>query len=88
MKDCCLWIVIPCYNEEEVLPITAPQFRDEIRSLQEEGLISPNSRILFVDDGSQDKTWDIIEDLAQRMNAFPEYVRAETADIRTLFWQD
>ena len=59
-----LWIVIPCYNEEQVLPITAPLFLKKIREMTEAGKISGNSRILFVNDGSADKTWEIIRDLA------------------------
>ena len=59
-----LYIVIPCYNEEEVLPITAPQFLNKIHSLTEKELISPDSRVLFIDDGSRDGTWKIISDLA------------------------
>ena len=60
-----LWIVIPCYNEQEVLPITAPMFLKKITYLADEGLISADSRILFVNDGSKDRTWDIIRGLAQ-----------------------
>ena len=59
-----LYIVIPCYNEQEVLPITAPQFRDKLRQLEEAGKISGESRVLFVNDGSRDRTWAIIEELA------------------------
>lgn len=59
-----LWIVIPCYNEEKVLPITAPMFLEKIKSLVGTGKISDKSRILFVNDGSKDKTWEIIVDLA------------------------
>lgn len=59
-----LYIVIPCYNEEEVLPITAPQFLAKLQQLAAEGKIAENSRILFVDDGSRDKTWEIISRLA------------------------
>jgi len=59
-----LWIVIPCYNEEQVLPITAPMFLKEIQEMTDAGKISENSRILFVNDGSADKTWEIISDLA------------------------
>ena len=61
-----LWIVIPCYNEEQVLPITAPQFLAKIQELVRQNKISPNSRILFVNDGSRDKTWEIIADLARK----------------------
>ena len=59
-----LWIVIPCYNEEAVLPITAPMFLDKITQLAREGLIAQESRILFVNDGSKDTTWQIIQSLA------------------------
>ena len=59
-----LWIVIPCYNEEQVLPLTAPLFLQKLRDLAQAGQISENSRILFVNDGSKDSTWDIIRDLA------------------------
>ena len=55
-----LFIVIPCYNEQEVLPITAPLFLNKILSLAEAGKITPDSRVLFVNDGSRDRTWDII----------------------------
>jgi len=60
-----LCIVIPCYNEQDVLPITAPIFHKKIESLISEELIAPNSYILFVDDGSKDRTWEIIQMLAQ-----------------------
>lgn len=59
-----LFIVIPCYNEEEVLPITSKMFLKELEDLIHKGKISDNSRILFVNDGSKDKTWEIIENLA------------------------
>lgn len=59
-----LYIVIPCYNEQEVLPITAPLFLQKINDLAAAGKISPDSRVLFVNDGSKDNTWQIIRDLA------------------------
>ena len=65
-----LWIVIPCYNEQEVLPITAPLFLEQLNKMQTEGLIAQNSKILFVNDGSKDKTWDIITSLARDNAAF------------------
>lgn len=61
-----LYIVIPCYNEEEVLPITAPLFLDKINELVKLDKIDDNSRVMFVNDGSKDKTWDIIKDLAMQ----------------------
>lgn len=60
-----LWIVIPCYNEEDVLPITAPMFLEQIQTMISKEKISAKSRILFVNDGSKDSTWDIICKLAQ-----------------------
>lgn len=61
-----LIIVIPCYNEQEVLPVTAPMFLDKLNSLIAAVKIAPDSRIMFVNDGSKDKTWDIISDLAKQ----------------------
>lgn len=60
-----LWIVIPCYNEKDVLPITAPMFWEQIQTMISKEKISSQSRILFVNDGSKDSTWDIICRLAQ-----------------------
>lgn len=59
-----LYIIIPCYNEEQVLPITAPMFLKKICDLENRGEISGESRILFVNDGSRDRTWDLIRQLA------------------------
>ena len=63
-KDPILYIVIPCYNEQGVLPITAPLFLQKINDLAAAGKISPDSRVLFVNDGSRDRTWEIINELA------------------------
>ena len=57
----CLSIVVPCYNEEAVLCETASRLNVVLESLIQKQKISPNSFILFVNDGSQDKTWDLIE---------------------------
>ena len=65
MKTPRLYIVIPCYNEEAVLPITAPLFRDKLLALSAQGKVSPDSRVLFVNDGSRDNTWNLIRQLAQ-----------------------
>lgn len=59
-----LYIVIPCYNEEKVLPITCTMFLDKVKALVSAGKISDESRILFVNDGSRDSTWEIICKLA------------------------
>ena len=66
MKLPILFMVIPCYNEQEVLPQTAPLFFNKLQQLVQEGKISNDSRILFVNDGSKDKTWEIITDLARQ----------------------
>lgn len=61
-----LWIIIPCYNEEEVLPVTAPLFMVQLKKMQQEGKISEQSRILFVNDGSKDTTWEVIKKLSKK----------------------
>ena len=60
-----LYLDIPCYNEEQVLPITAPIFMGKLSELIEKKEISDKSRVLFVNDGSSDSTWDIIEKLSK-----------------------
>ena len=65
-----LFIIVPCYNEEEVLPVTAPLFLEKIQDLQNKGKISAGSRVLFVNDGSKDSTWQIIEKLAKENEVF------------------
>ena len=65
-----LAIVVPCYNEEQVLPVIAPVFSAKLRSLTESGRISEDSYVLFVDDGSKDGSWEIIEGLAAGSNVF------------------
>ena len=60
-----LYIVIPCYNEEKVLPITSKEFLSKIYELIEAKKIHNDSRILFVNDGSKDSTWEIISKLAE-----------------------
>lgn len=61
-----LWIVIPCYNEQDVLPVTSEMFLGKLNTLSEKGMISDDSRILFVNDGSRDDTWRIIRGLTMR----------------------
>ena len=65
-----LYLVIPCYNETEVLPETSLMFREKIHTLIHEQKISENSRVLFVDDGSRDETWKIISSLARQDEIF------------------
>ena len=59
-----LWIVIPCYNEEQVLPVTAPILPAKISGLAAQGRVSAKRRALFVNDGSKDKTWELIQSFA------------------------
>lgn len=65
-----LFCVIPCYNEEEVLHETASRLEAKIKSLVAAGKISEDSRILFVNDGSRDKTWSIINELHEKSELF------------------
>lgn len=60
MRSNKLYLVVPCYNEEEVLPETSRRLLEKLRSLIETGKADPKSRILFVDDGSKDRTWELI----------------------------
>lgn len=60
-----LYIVVPCYNEQEVLPVTTPLFLEKLTDLTDSDLISENSKVLFVNDGSSDNTWNIISDYAK-----------------------
>ena len=55
-----LYIVVPCYNEEEVLFETSSRLREKVRAMIKQGKVSEDSRIIFVNDGSKDKTWEII----------------------------
>lgn len=66
MKKPILYIVIPCYNEEKVLPITSSMFLDKITELVQKDKISDDSRVLFVNDGSKDRTWEIIKELSEK----------------------
>ena len=65
-----LWIIVPCYNEQEVLPVTAPLFREELEKMISAGKVSRKSLILFVNDGSADSTWGIIQELARKDETF------------------
>ena len=58
-----LYIVVPCYNEEAVLPETAKRLKKKLQALLEKGKISDKSRVMFVNDGSRDRTWEIISQL-------------------------
>lgn len=71
MSETILWMVIPCYDEQEVLPIMAPRFLEELQHLIRAGKIADASRILFVNDGSKDDTWQLIKKLA---NENPHFI--------------
>ena len=60
-----LYIVVPCYNEQAVLPLTSGMFVDELKGLVEKGKVSGESRVMFVNDGSGDGTWELISRLAE-----------------------
>lgn len=70
MQTPILYIVVPCYNEEEVIHETAKRLDEKIASLVSAGKISDESRVMFVDDGSKDKTWQIIEELNESNKVF------------------
>ena len=61
-----LWFVVPCYNEQEVLPITASGFLSKLKDLITSGKIDNTSKVLFVNDGSRDNTWNIIQSFASQ----------------------
>ena len=69
MKDT-LYLVIPCYNEEEVLHETAKRLLIKMNTMIKDNVISEDSKILFVNDGSKDKTWSIIEELNKENDIF------------------
>lgn len=65
-----LYVVVPCYNEEKVLPLTCEMFKNELMQLIAEEKVSSKSKIMFVNDGSKDKTWEIISTLAHKDNMY------------------
>lgn len=65
-----LYMVLPCYNEEEVLPETAKELQAKLTKLMDKGKISKKSKIMFVNDGSKDKTWDLIEELTKKNDIY------------------
>lgn len=70
MKDTKLFVVVPCYNEEEVLGETSSRLDKLFAKMVSDGLLSPESRVVFVDDGSKDKTWSIIDSLCKENGIF------------------
>ncbi len=69
-KEKTLFVVIPCYNEEEVLHETTKRLKEKMNSLIKEKLISEESRVMYVNDGSKDKTWEIIKSISEKEKLF------------------
>ncbi len=65
-----LYLAVPCYNEEEALPVTAEKLLEKMQYLSEKREISPDSRIVFIDDGSKDATWQVISELHEQNPIF------------------
>ena len=70
MKDTVLYIVVPVYKDADVIKVTCPMFLDQLYKMRDEGLISGDSRLLFVDDGSGDGSWDTIKQLCDENKPF------------------
>ena len=66
MKDTVLYIVVPVYKDADVIKVTCPMFLDQLFKMRDEGLVSDKSRVLFVDDGSGDDSWDTIKELSEQ----------------------
>ncbi len=86
MKETRICIVVPCYNEEEVLPETARRLGAFLREHIEGESLSPESRVLFVDDGSKDKTWQMIKNLADREKLFTGISLAHNRGHQNALW--
>ena len=65
-----LYLVIPCYNEEEVLTETTKQLKEKMQKLIKNKKISPKSKVMYVNDGSKDKTWELIKEIKEKENLF------------------
>mgnify|MGYP004576828677 CR=1 FL=1 len=82
MKNKRLYVVIPCYNEEEVLKETSKRLNVKLGELIKDKIISKDSKVLFVNDGSKDKTWDIICELNKKINYLVELIYQEMEDTK------
>ena len=65
-KSPVLYLVLPCYNEEAVLPVSIPMFLEKLEEMLFHGKIDQESRVLLVDDGSRDRTWELICQMAEK----------------------
>lgn len=82
-----MYVVIPCYNEEQMLPITAEALIKKFDELKAEGRIAQNSKVMFVDDGSKDKTWEDNTEAPRSKPCFHRILSSqETKVIRTHCW--
>ena len=81
-----LFIIIPCYNEQEALPITSKRLVELTDDMIGKGLIAPESRIVLVDDGSKDATWQVISDLHARDARFEGVKLAHNAGHMNALW--
>ena len=86
MQTPVLFIVIPCYNEEEALPITAARLIELTDDMLDKRLIDPRSRIVLVDDGSKDKTWQVIQGLHAKDRRFEGVKLAHNAGHMNALW--
>ena len=86
MKVPVLYIVIPCYNEEEALPITAKRLVELTDDMLKKAIIAPESRILLVDDGSKDRTWEVISGLHAQDKRFGGVKLAHNAGHMNALW--
>ena len=69
-KSQTLYVVVPCYNEEEVLHETTKQLKVKMEKLISDDIISKDSRVMYVNDGSKDKTWELIEEISKKEKLF------------------
>lgn len=86
MKNPVLYIVIPCYNEQEALPITAKRLTELTDDMLAKNLIDPASRIVLVDDGSRDETWRVIRELHAADKRFEGVKLAHNAGHMNALW--
>lgn len=82
-----LYLVIPCYNEEEVLPETSKRLTAKLGAMIEMRFISQDSKIVFVNDGSKDRTWQLIRQYHEENPMIQESIFRATKAIKTLCWR-
>lgn len=81
-----LYMIVPCFNESEVLPLTAPEFSALLDKMAAEGLISDTSKVMFVDDGSRDDTWEIIKCLSRENPRFTGISQSRNRGHQNAVW--